>query len=370
MPRKKRSSKNQPDYLLAGLVLVLSFFGLIMIYDVSVVLAFEEFNDKFWFLKNQALWLMIGVGGGYLASQINYHVWKRLAFPLLISTLILLVLVLIPGLSTEVYGAKTRLALPAGIPLLSHISVQPSELAKLSLVIYFAALFSEREKHLLQFLAILGTVGGLIMLQPDLGNFLLVAASSFMVYFASGAGILEIGSLLAIGVLGAVGLAFSSPYRRDRLLAFLDPSSDPQGITYQINQILIALGSGGLMGLGLGHSRQKFQYLPEVTTDSIFAIIGEELGLIGALLVVGLLMMVVWRGIKIWENASDEFGKMLAAGISGIIGFQILVNLGGMTGLLPLTGVPLPFISYGGSSLTITLVSVGILLNVSRGNKS
>lgn len=367
MPQRKTArSKNKPDYPLGVLVLILSLFGLIMIYDVSVVLAFEEFGDKFWFLKNQAVWLMIGIGGGYLVSQINYHVWKRLAFPLLVATLVLLVLVLIPQLSTEVYGARTRLAFPTGIPLLSHLNIQPSELAKLSLVVYLAALFSEREKYLLQFLAIMGVVEGLVMLQPDLGNALLIAASSMLVYFASGAGILEVASIAAIGILVAIGLAFSSDYRRNRLLAFLDPNSDPQGITYQINQILIALGSGGLLGLGLGHSRQKFQYLPEVTTDSIFAIIGEELGLIGALVVLGALMLVVWRGIKIWKEANDDFGKMLAAGITGIIGFQVLVNLGGMTGLLPLTGVPLPFISYGGSSLTITLVSVGILLNVSR----
>lgn len=364
---KRKKSAGAPDYWLAGVALLLSLFGLVLIYDTSVVLAFEQFGDRYWFLKNQALWLMLGIAGGYLASQINYRVWQKLAFPLLIVTLLMLVLVLLPWFSHEVYGARTRLAFPLGISFLHHFSIQPSELAKLSLVIYFAALFTKQETHLLQFLSVMGLIIGLVMLEPDLGNGLLIAASSLMVYFASGASVLELAGIVAIGALAAVGLAFSSEYRRDRLLSFLNPSQDPQGISYQINQVLIALGSGGLLGLGLGHSRQKYQYLPEVTTDSIFAIIGEELGFIGGVAVLSLLFVVVWRGLKIWEKATDEFGAMLAAGITGMIGFQALVNLGGMTGLLPLTGVPLPFISYGGSSLTITLISIGILLNISRG---
>lgn len=367
---RRKQNTSTPDHLLAGVVLLLSLFGLVMIYDTSVVLAFEQFGDKHWFLKNQAVWLIIGIVGGYVASQIDYHFWQKLAFPLLVTTLLMLLLVLLPWFSSEIYGARTRLAFPLGIPFLSHLNIQPSELAKLTLVIYFAALFTKHKTRVLQFLSVMGLVIGLVMLEPDLGNGLLIAASSLMVYFASGANILELAGVIAIGALAAIGLAFSSEYRRDRLFSFLYPSQDPLGISYQINQILIALGSGGLLGLGLGHSRQKFQYLPEVTTDSIFAIIGEELGLVGALMICGLLFVVIWRGIKVWEEAKDEFGQMLAAGITGIIGFQTLVNLGGMTGLLPLTGVPLPFISYGGSSLTITLVSVGILLNISRRQKS
>ena len=341
-----------------------------MVYDTSVVIAIEQLGDRYWFLKNQALWAVFGIAGGYIASNINYHFWKKIAFPLLVTTLLLLVVVLIPSVSSEVYGAKTRLSFPTGIPVLGNINLQPSELAKLSLILYFAALFDEKKKKIVPFLAVLALTLGLIMLEPDLGNALLVAAAAMMVYFASGVGLIEFGTVIIPGVLGAAALALSSPYRRNRLFSFLDPSQDPKGISYQINQILIALGSGGIWGLGLGNSRQKYQYLPEVTTDSIFAIIGEELGFIGVLLILLLLFFVILRGLRVWEKAKDNFGRMLAAGITGMIGFQAVVNLGGMAGLIPLTGVPLPFISYGGSSLTITLVSVGILLNISKYSKS
>lgn len=362
----KKLARNKTAHLLGGTALLLSFLGLLMIYDVSVVLAFREFNDQYWFFKNQTVWLLAGIGGGYVASRIDYHFWKKLAFPVLVLTIILLALVLVPPLSSEVYGARTRLSFPVGVPFLNHLNVQPSELAKLALVIYLATLFDKGNRSLAKFLTILAIVNGLIMLEPDLGNALLVSASSTLVFFASGASVLELLSLIAIGILGVTAFTFSSNYRIARLLTFLNPSLDPQGSSYQINQILIALGSGGLLGLGLGHSRQKFQYLPEVVTDSIFAIIGEELGFILAVIILGLLMAVVWLGLKTWESAKDRFGKMLSAGITGIIGFQILVNLGGITNLLPLTGVPLPFISYGGSNLTITLISVGILMNIAR----
>lgn len=375
----KINRQKTPDYLLAGLVLGLTLFGVLMVYNTSVIVAHEEFGDKFWFLKNQGLWAIVGITGGYIVSNIDYHYWKRWARIFYYISIILLVLVILPGFSSEVYGAKSRLSFPLGLPFLEHLSIQPSELAKFTTVLYLAYYFSENiqqktkaktEQKLLQtvvpFLSIIGLVIGLIMLQPDLGTALILGASSMLVYFLSGAPLVDILVVTAIGSVGALGFAFSSSYRRDRILAFLNPASDTQGISYHINQILIALGSGGLLGFGLGHSRQKYQYLPEVTTDSIFAVIGEELGFIGASLVIIAFIILIWRGMDIVERCEDQFGKLLAAGILSIILIQTIVNLTSMVAFAPLTGVPLPFISYGGSSLTMLLVGIGILLNISK----
>ncbi|NCS32306.1 putative lipid II flippase FtsW [bacterium] len=355
------------DYVLAGVVLALTLFGVFMVYNTSVVVAFEEFGDKFWFLKNQSIWAFIGIVGAFIVSNIDYHVLKKIAFPLIVLTIILLLVVLLPGFSQEVYGAKQRLYIP--VPFLQSISVQPSEIAKLSIVIYLAALFDKDIRRGLPhkpFLVVVGTILLLTALEPDLGNAILISVTALMVYFVAGASLFWISLAGISGAVSAVIYALSSDYRRQRIFTFLDPLADPQGVSYQITQIFIALGSGGILGLGLGSSRQKYEYIPEVTTDSIFAIIGEELGFIGAILVIGALAFVIWRGITIAQRASDPFGKFLAVGITTTIAFQTLVNLGGMVGLMPLTGVPLPFISYGGTSLTLLLVSVGILINISR----
>jgi cell division protein FtsW len=351
-----------------------------MIYDTSVVVAFEQFNDKFWFLKNQAVWALIGVTGGFILSNINYRTWYQLSSILILITIGMLILVLIPGFSNEVYGAKQRLIIP-GIPVLNSIFIQPSEVAKLTLSMYLAGLLSstktdkKRRKPIgnklphLQFFLITGIIVALIALEPDLGNAVLIMGTVFIIYFAAGVNVATLAGVTLVGFIMALLYAFSSDYRRQRIFTFLNPSRDPQGVSYQISQILIALGSGGLFGLGLGNSRQKYQYIPEVTTDSIFAIIGEELGLIGALAVIGALFFIIWRGYKIAEETEDRFGWLLAIGLTSNIAIQAFVNLAGMVGLLPLTGVPLPFISYGGTSLTLLLCSIGILLNISRNAK-
>ncbi len=381
---QKTTSVNKQDYVLALLVLGLSFFGLMMIYNVSVVLAYEEWGDKLWFFKNQALWLLGGLLAGYVASKIDYHFWQKLALPLLTASICALILVLIPGFSTEIMGSRRRIAVPLGIPFLSHINFQPSELAKFSLILYLSNWLAQekREKRkekrfflrkkalstisvLTPFLLLLSLFCGLIILEPDLGTTIIIAASSLLVYFLSGVNIIE--AVLVFLLLGGGSLLFAltSEYRLARLLSFFGKNEDKLGISYHINQILIALGSGGLFGLGLGQSRQKYQYLPEVATDSIFAIIGEELGFLGASAIVILFLIVIWRGLKISQRAPDKFGKLLAGGIISVIGVQALINLSCMVGLLPLTGVPLPFISYGGSSLTILLLGMGVLLNIS-----
>lgn len=371
MKKKKVLQKlNKPDYLLAGLVLTLSIFGLMMVYDVSAVVAHETWGDKFWLFKNQSLWLFCGLLTAYLASKIDYHYWKKLALPLLFVSIFCLILVLIPGFSSEIMGSRRRLALPLGVPILTHLNIQPSEFAKFSLVLFLSFWLGEERKEkkiskLAPFLALLAVVVGLVALEPDLGTAIVIALSTLLVYFLSGVSIVEV--ILIFLLLSASGALFalSSEYRLNRILAFFRQSQDKLGIAYHINQILIALGSGGLLGLGLGQSRQKYQYLPEVATDSIFAIIGEELGFLGASLIVIGFLILIWRGLKIAEQAPDKFGKLLAGGITGIVGIQAMVNLCAMTAWIPLTGVPLPFISYGGSSLTILLLGMGILLNIS-----
>ncbi|MCA9392126.1 putative lipid II flippase FtsW [candidate division WWE3 bacterium] len=360
------------DYVLAGVVLVLTIFGVVMVYNTGLVVAFEQFGDKYWFFKNQSLWAVLGIIGGFIVSNLNHEVWKRLGVWLFVISVIMLLLVLIPGFSPQVYGAKQRLVIP-GVPFLDRLSIQPSELVKLSLIIYLSALFVKEKAEkkafpYMQFLVVLGVVAGLTAVEPDLGNAILITSSALVVFFAAGANVFVFMGILAVGLVSALLYALSSEYRRQRILTFLNPLSGTSSVSYHITQIFIALGSGGFLGLGLGNSRQKYQYIPEVTTDSIFAIIGEELGFVGAVLVIAALVFIIWRGFKIASECKDEFGRLLALGVTANIGFQAIVNLGGMVGIMPFTGVPLPFISYGGTSLTLLLISVGILLSISRSN--
>lgn len=350
----------------------LTIFGVAMVYDASAVFAFEDFGDKFFFLKRQSIWAGLGLILGFIVSFIDYHHWKKLAKVGIVASAIFLALVLLPGFSSEIYGARRRLSLPINIPLIEQISFQPSEFAKLSLILFLASFLNDKTGMRRAMIAVflITVFGGLVMLEPDLGTTLNMVGASMITLFLSPVSLFF--TFLVTTVMGGAGaiLAFSSEYRRNRLLSFVNPSVDKLGISYHINQVLIALGSGGLFGLGLGYSRQKYQYLPEVVTDSIFAVIGEELGFAGAALVVAVLFLLVWRGLNIAENSPDLFGKLLAGGITALIGLQIVLNLGSMVTLVPLTGLPLPFISYGRSSLVINLVETGILLNISRFSRS
>ena len=269
-----------------------------------------------------------------------------------------MVLVLIPGLSNQTYGARRWINL-------FGFTLQPTELIKLSLVIYLAA-WLEKEKPFWPYLVILGIILSLVMLQPDLGTSIVIILSAVLVYFASGAKLLKLILLGVVGSLSGAGLILLSSYRKARLLTFFNPSNDPLGSSYHIRQALIAIGSGGWWGLGLGQSRQKYQFLPQVTTDSIFAIITEELGFIGATLLIIALFFFFFKALKLAKLAPDNFQRLLVVGIVSWIGLQAIINLSAMLSLLPLTGVPLPFISYGGSSLVVTLIGVGLLLNISR----
>jgi len=354
----KISQKKPPDLWLALLIFGLTVFGVIMVYNASVIEAHQLFSDKYYFFKQQALWAGIGLVIALITTNIHYQLYKRISPWLLGFNLILLLLVLIPGIGIQAQGARRWISF-------FGFNLQPTELIKLSLSIYLAAWLSKQRSFWL-YLSVLGTILALVMLQPDLGTAVVIILSAILVYYISGAPVIH---LLLVGILGSLsGLAliFSSTYRKERLLTFLNPARDPLGSSYHIRQALIAIGSGGLWGLGLGQSRQKYQFLPQVTTDSIFAIIAEETGFIGASLVIVVLFLIVFKAFKIARSAPDKFSQLLAAGIASWLGIQTLINISAMLALIPLTGVPLPFISYGGSSLIVNLTAVGILLNISR----
>jgi len=350
--------KKSSDYWLAILALSLTLFGLLMVYDASVVEAYRKFGDKYFYLKNQLQWAAIGFLMFFGFARINYHRLQKLAGIGMIISLVLLFLILIPGLGIKVMGAKRWLKI-------GPLSLQPAELIKLTFVIYTAAWLSKK-RPLFPLILVTVLVLALILLEPDLGTAVVVIGTVFLVYFASGGPLLYLTIIGLFGGLIGSGLIWFFPYRRERLLTFLDPARDPLGASYHLRQILIALGSGGFFGLGLGKSRQKYEYLPAVTTDSIFAVIAEEIGFIGSTILIFFFLLLLWRGIKIAKQAPDRFGQLLAIGIISWLGIQTIVNLGAMVSLLPLTGVPLPFISYGGSSLVTSLTAMGILLNISQ----
>lgn len=348
------------DYLLVLVLFLLSLFGLLMVFEASTPLAYQEFGDKYYFIKEQGKWLGVGTLVLFIFSFLDYHYLYSLAVPLLFSTLFFLGAVFIPGIGVRALGASRWVNLRV-------FSFQPAELAKLTLAIYLSAWFTSKEKGRLgAFLLLLFMVLGLVILEPDLGTAVIIGGMALALYFASGAPISHFLLLLPLGLFSFLGLSIISPYRFKRLVTFLNPHRDPLGASYHIRQILLALGSGGLTGGGLGRSRQKYLFLPEATTDSIFAIIGEEFGFLGAVVVILIFLFVIYRGFLIAKRAPDRFGRLLALGIVSYFAIQTIVNLASMVALLPLTGVPLPLVSYGGSSLVITLCGMGILLNISR----
>jgi cell division protein FtsW len=360
----------KPDYVLLTVVAILVVFGLIMISSASVALSQENYHESYYYLKSQLLkGLLPGLALGLVAYFFPYRYLKKFALPLLIITIIGLVLVFIPGLGVGHGGAKRWI-------VLGPIVFQPSEILKLSFVIYLAAWFSSKGKAvkdfsqgLIPFLTLMGIIGFLLIAEPDIGTLGVIGFSSVLVYFLAGA---RISHLSLIG-LGAVFLYYLLikfySHAANRFTTFLHPELDPRGIGYQINQALLALGSGGMFGLGLGQGLQKFRYLPEPASDSIVAVIGEELGFIGVFCLLLLFIILAFRGLKIAQRAPDDFGRFLAGGIIGWIMVQTLINISAICGLIPLTGITLPFISLGGSSLTITLAAMGILLNISKYSK-
>lgn len=360
-------SKNKPDQILLTITFSLLVFGLVMLSSAGVAISQSRFSDPYYFFKHQLFFgVLPGLALMLIVQKIDYHFWKKIAFSLFVLNLFLLILVFIPGLGLSFQGASRWIKLGA-------FSFQPSEMLKLSIILYLAAwLEGKREKGadlfegFLPFLAIVGTVGFLIIKQPDMGTLGSVILISMTVYFMSGAQWRHMAAMLGIGGIAFLALVKFESYRMSRLLVYLHPELDPLGIGYQINQALLAIGSGGIWGLGLGHSRQKFNYLPEPVGDSIFAIVAEELGLMGATVLVILFVAFAMRGLKIAKAAPDIFGRLVATGITSWIIFQALINISAISGLIPLTGITLPFISYGGTSLVFLMIGVGILLNISK----
>ncbi|WP_433749517.1 stage V sporulation protein E [Falsibacillus pallidus] len=365
MPLKKTT----PDIVLIIATLSLLTIGLIMVYSASAVWATYKFDDSFFFAKRQLLFAGVGVAAMFFIMNVDYWTWKTWAKLILIICFVLLLAVLIPGVGMVRNGSRSWIGVGA-------FSIQPSEFMKLAMISFLAKFLSDRQKLITSFkkglvpsLSLVFTAFGLIMLQPDLGTGTVMVGTCVVMIFISGARVSHFAWLGLLGLAGFAGLILSAPYRIKRITSFLDPWSDPLGSGFQIIQSLYAIGPGGLFGLGLGESRQKFFYLPEPQTDFIFAILSEELGFIGGSLVILLFALLLWRGIRIALGAPDLYGSFLAVGIISMIAIQVMINIGVVTGLMPVTGITLPFLSYGGSSLTLMLMAVGVLLNISRYSK-
>ncbi|OIP55865.1 putative lipid II flippase FtsW [Candidatus Kuenenbacteria bacterium CG_4_8_14_3_um_filter_39_15] len=358
---------HQPDYTLIILFGVIVVFGLIMLSSATSVLGYDKFEDSYWYLKHQIMQgLLPGLFLFLVLSRVDYRLWKKFSAALLWFSLGLLVLVFIPGIGADYGKAKSWLNI-------GGFSLQPAEIVKLTFLVYLAAWLEKRKERvqtaaygLVPFLVYLGLVGGLIILQPDIGTLFIIILMSLVVFYTAGARYKHLFYIMLAGVAGLAVLIKAAPYRLDRLSSFLDPSVDPQGIGYHINQALLAVGSGGWFGLGLGHSEQKFQYLPEVAGDSIFAVMAEELGFVLILAVIVVFLWLFVRMMKVAKNAPDMFGNLIGVGVATWLVGQFFVNVAAMLRLMPLTGVPLPLISYGGTAMMTAMAGIGIVVNISK----
>lgn len=356
------------NYKLLLFVIVITLFGLLMIYSSSSVWAEYKFADQFKYLKTQGLFIIVGFIIMYIVTKIPYTKYYDKANIILLVCFFLLILVLIPGIGKVRNGSRSWFGI-------GSFGIQPSEFMKLALIIFSSKYLANNQKDVrdikrgvLPLIAIVLVVFGLIMLQPDFGTGVITVVSILALFFVSGVNLSFFAKIGVVGLVGAVGLIISAPYRLKRILSFLDPWKDPLGTGFQAIQSLYAIGPGGLLGYGIGNSRQKHFYLPEPQTDFIFSIISEELGFLGIVLVSILFLGIILNCLKIALNTKDLFSKYLAFGITFQLTFQTLLNLMVVVGLIPVTGVTLPFISYGGSSLLISLASMGIILNISKYN--
>ena len=356
------------DKILFFSVIILSIFGLLMIYSSSSIWAEYKFDDSFHFLKYQTIFFIIGLLVMIVVSNIDYKFYYKYSNKILLLSFILLILVLIPGIGTIRNGSRSWFGL-------GPLGIQPSEAAKISLIIFTSKYLSLNERYIKNFfkgvlpiLIIVSIFFGLIMLQPDLGTGLILFLSIVAILFISGVSMKLFIMGGFIGVIGVVILIIIAPYRMDRITSFINPWKDPLGTGFQMIQSLYAIGPGGVLGMGLGNSIQKHFYLPEPQTDFIFSIISEELGVMGSVIVVSLFLILLSRSIKISLNTTDLFSKYLSFGITFQLIFQTIMNLSVVVGLIPVTGVTLPFLSYGGSSLLVSMASIGIILNISKNN--
>jgi cell division protein FtsW len=352
--------------LLLGLVAVLDVIGLVMVLSASSVHALRAYGSAWLFFERQLLWVGLGTGFLLATMRIDYRVWRRLVVPLLGVTVTLLVLVLVPGLGISVGGSSRWLGV-------GFIRIQPSELAKLAVAVFAADVLTRRADHIrstrmtvVPVLLVFSVIALLVVVQPDLGTTLVLACIVLAVLFVGGVPLHTMTAVVALAGVGTFLAGMTKSYRRGRLFCFLHPASDTGNACYQLQQSLVGLGSGHVTGVGLGASRAKWGFLPNAHTDFIFAIIGEEVGLIGSLLVAGLFVAFAVLGVRAASRAPDRFGMLLAGGITAWVVGQAFINIGAAIGTLPVTGVPLPFVSFGGSSLVIAMAATGILVNVAR----
>ncbi len=355
-----------PDYLLLVAAATLLIVGLLAVYSASFAVGYLEYGDTNYFVARQAVFALAGVGALVLFMRLDYNRLRALSVPMMVAALVGLLAVLTPGIGVERNGASRWIELgPA--------TVQPSEFAKLALIIYISAWLASRGDQIhkfslgfVPFVLMVGVVGGLVIAEPDMGTTIIILITASTLFFVAGAPLSHLALLITVGGLISYGVVMTRDYQLDRLVSFVSPESDPQGIGFHIIQLLIALGSGGPVGLGWGASRQKFFYVPGAHTDGVFAIMGEELGFIGLLAILALFGFFIYRALRVTMRSRDQFAVLLGIGIVSWIAFQTLINIGGITRTIPLTGIPLPFLSYGGSSLISVLAAVGVLLSLSR----
>jgi cell division protein FtsW len=353
------------DSTLLLLAVTLTCLGVVMVFSSSCVMAGEKYGDAFFFLKKQSQFALIGALLMTVTMYIDYEFWRKLAIPLLLLGICLLGLLFVPGMGVKAGGAARWLRLPG-------VTVQPAEFVKLGLVLYLASSMTRKREKIssfklgfLPYALVIGLILGLLMLQPDLGSSIIIAGVAIVMLLLAGVRWRYVVPVIIAALPTVYFLIMNVDYRRRRILAFLNPWEDPYDTGFQIIQSMIAFGSGGALGRGLGVSEQKLFYLPEAHTDFIFSVIGEELGLIGVLVVSGLFLVLVLRGLRIAWYAEEPFARYLAFGLTLMLGLEAFVNMSVCLGLLPTKGLALPFISYGGTSLVASLVAIGILLNIS-----
>ncbi len=365
-----KNNGHEPDKVLMITVAIIVVFGIIMLSSATSAYAYAtKAQDSYYFFKHQLFGLTLGIIAFLILSRIDYHFWRKYALGFLFFSIVLLLLVFIPGLSAH-YG-KAR----SWINVLGF-SLQPSEFVKISFLLYLSAWLESRRERLHDlkegigpFLVVLGLIAFLMLLQPDLGTLLIISMTSLIVYFVGGGKKRHILAIILVGLLALMILVKIKPYQADRFKCFMDPNYSSSDVCYQVNQSLIAVGSGGFWGRGLGASRQKFMYLPEVGGDSVFPIIGEEVGFLFSGGLIALYLLLFYRGYKIAKHSADHFGRNLAIGIVSWLVVQAIINIGGMVNFMPMTGVPLPFVSYGGSAMLAALAAVGVLANISKHTK-
>lgn len=363
------SRQHQPDYVMLGTAAVILIFGLIMLSSATSVYSYNKYGDNYYLFKHQLFGVVLGLFCFWFFSFIDYHIWKKSAPALLFMSIALLLLVFIPGLAGGWGTAKSWISV-------FGFSLQPSEFVKIFFLLYLAAWVDSRERIIqdfkhgtLPFLVVLGVIAVLMLLQPDFGTLAIIIAASMVVYFISGGSLKHIIILILIGAFGIFLMTKLHVHQIDRFRCFIDTSYSTNKECYQLNQALIAIGSGGFQGRGLGQSRQKFLYLPEVGGDAIFPIIAEETGFVFAGGMIALFIVFFYRGYKISLSSLDNYGRIVAIGLSSWIVLQAAINIGGMLSVIPMTGVPLPFVSYGGTSIIATLWALGILTNISKQTK-